>query len=505
MAPAAGRESAVSVIVETACGRVEGLRQELHEAFLGIPFAEPPVGKLRFLPPQPKLPWPAVRSARAFAPSAIQPKTHNVPGFAASGERSEDCLYLNVYTPRADAKKRPVLFWIHGGGFAYGSGSERFYDGGKLCERGDVVVVTTHYRLGALGFAYLGGHGGASWGAATNAGQLDQIAALRWVKDNIAAFGGDPENVTAFGESAGAVAVAALIAMPGAKGLLRRGVCQSGTANRIGNPETGAAAMTAYLARLGLQPNEAHKLRELAADTLLQAQGEVAGFAPIWGVDTLPERPLNVVRQGGTRGVSLLVGSNRDELLLFERARRPPIDDAELLARVRAALPKKAAALAGDAIDVYRRSRKQRGLPSENLALADAIVGDSRFRIPAVRLTAAKAAHEPAYCYLFTHASPARGGTLGSCHALEIPFVFGSIDQPGTDRFVGSGHDVQRLNDEMMGAWIAFARTGDPSHPGIGAWPSYGRDKATMVFDSARSSVETPPFAEELAIWEQLL
>jgi para-nitrobenzyl esterase len=293
--------------------------------------------------------------------------------------------------------------------------------------------------------------------------------------------------------------------MPAAKGLLRRGVCQSGTANRIGNPETGAAAMTAYLARLGLQASDVPKLRELPAETLLEAQQQVQGFAPIWGVDTLPERPLHVVRQGGARGTSLLVGSNRDELLLFEPARRSPIDDAELEKRVRGALPRKSSGLASEVIDTYRRSRTERGLPAQNLALADAILGDSRFRVPAVRLTAAQAAHEPAYGYLFTHASPARGGTMGSCHALEIPFVFGSIDQPGTDRFVGTGPNVQRLNDDMMGAWIAFAKTGDPSHPGIGTWPSYAQGKATMVFDTERSSVEAPPFAEELAIWEKVL
>ncbi|HET6472607.1 MAG TPA: carboxylesterase family protein, partial [Pseudomonadales bacterium] len=201
------------VRVDTVAGRLEGVQHERHQAFLGIPFAQAPVGARRFGAPQPADGWSGVRAANAFGYSSIQ-GTHPVPGMAASGPRNEDCLYLNVYTPAADNAKRPVLFWIHGGGFVLGSGSEALYDGGPLATRGNIVVVAIHYRLGALGYLYLGGHGGDAWGASANAGQLDQIAALRWVRDNIAAFGGDPNNVTIAGESAGSMACATLLAMP---------------------------------------------------------------------------------------------------------------------------------------------------------------------------------------------------------------------------------------------------------------------------------------------------
>ena len=184
------QRSAIQLAI--ANGRIEGIQFDRHQAFLGIPFAAAPSGARRFCAPQPPESWSGVRAASAFANSAIQ-GTSAMPGTAASGPRDEDCLYLNVYTPAADGAKRPVFFWIHGGGFTLGSGSEPLYDGAPLATRGDIVVVTIHYRLGALGYLYLGGHGGDAWGATANAGQLDQIAALEWVRDNIAAFGGDPE------------------------------------------------------------------------------------------------------------------------------------------------------------------------------------------------------------------------------------------------------------------------------------------------------------------------
>ena len=231
----------MGAIVETTSGKVEGQSRGAHERFLGIPFAAPPLGELRWKAPQPPAPWSGVRAAQAYAPSCPQPPSA-LPGMAV-GAQDEDCLYLNVFTPRADGRKRPVLFWIHGGGFTGGGAAQALYDGGALAERGDVVVVTINYRLGALGYLHLPG-------ADANCGQLDQIAALRWTAANIAAFGGDPEQVTIFGESAGGMAVATLLGMPGARGLFRAAVPQSGAAHNVHSRDSAARVVKTLLEAL---------------------------------------------------------------------------------------------------------------------------------------------------------------------------------------------------------------------------------------------------------------
>lgn len=493
--------------VELAQGTLRGVPHAQHTSFLGVPYARPPVGPLRFAPPLAPEPWSGVRDGSSFAASCPQPKDHAVLGFAASGPRDEDCLYLNVYTPRVDGQRRPVLLWVHGGGFTHGSGSELLYDGAALAQRGDVVVVSIHYRLGPLGFLYLGAHGGGEWGAGDNLGLRDQVAAMRWVRDNIAAFGGDPDNVTLFGESAGAMGVTAVMAMPSAKGLLHRVIAQSGTANRLGNPQSATRGTARFLKHLGLEHADPERLRALPVDALVDAQIQTGiQCGPIWGVESLPGRPLDHVRAGHAADLSLLVGTNRDESKLFKPPRRTPIDDEVLHARVQAHLPRNAAGRCGEVIDIYRRSRAGRGLPTDNLNILDAVESDAHFRTAARRLAAAQHAHQPqSFLYLFTRESPARGGSLGACHALEIPFVFGATDQPLQRRFAGAGPEATVLSHAMMDAWIAFARTGDPSHPAIGPWPAYDAERqATMVFDDTSATVDAP-FPEEAAIWDALL
>jgi para-nitrobenzyl esterase len=490
-------------IVETRHGKVEGLTREGHQAYLGIPFAAAPNGPHRFGAPRPPAAWGGVREAKAFGASAVQPKTHTVPGFAASGARDEDCLFLNVYTPRADDRKRPVMVWIHGGAFSYGSGSEALYDGAQLCTRGDVVVVTIHYRLGVLGYAYLSQHGGERVDAPDNRGQLDQIAALRWVRDNIARFGGDPDAVTVFGESAGGAATAALLVMPEAKGLMRRAVCQSGTANMLPSVEAAAAMTDAWLKQLGLSRADDPRLFELPAQALIDAQQAVPGmFAPVHGVPSLPARPIEALANGVARDVELLLGTNRDEIKLFMPARRAPIDDAALRQGVQAAVGRKLAARTDALIATYRASRAAHGLPADNIAILDAISSDASFRVPAVRTADAHSALQPGtYLYLFTHECPARSGALGACHALEIPFVFGLATSAANARFVGEGPAVAALQDAIMDAWLAFARGGAPGRAGEVEWPRYdAREQSTMVL-GRQCMVERPPLAEELAAW----
>jgi para-nitrobenzyl esterase len=430
----------------------------------------------------------------------------SVAPFKASGPESEDCLYLNVYTPAADGARRPVLFWIHGGGFNHGSGTQASYNGGPLAERGDVVVVTINYRLGALGYLYLGDHGGERWGAANNAGQLDQIAALSWVRDNIAAFGGDPAQVTIFGESAGAVAVCSLLAMPAARGLFCKAIAQSGTANRVHSTASAAELTTRLLRALDADDAEPSRLRSAPLADLLKAQAQHAGLAPVVDGRTLPQRPLAAVREGIAREIPLLIGTTRDETRLFGALPRASIDDAGLEQQVRELLPRGAAERAGQLIAVYRASRELRKLPFGNSDIADAVVTASRFGIPATRLCEAQLTHQSkTFLYQFDWESPARGGELRACHGLEVPFVFGMVGKNGNTRFTGVGEEADHLAGQMMDAWIAFAKHGDPSHPGICSWPAYSTGtRQTMLF-GRRCEVSAAPFEEERAAWERLL
>ena len=283
--------------IDTTSGRVRGAAHERRLAFDGIPYATAPIGSRRFLPPLPAAPWSGVRDTQAPGPVAPQDPLVPYP-FRAAGPESEDCLFLNIATPSLDDGRRPVLFWIHGGGLSCGAGSQPVYDGGPLAERGDVVVVTINYRLGALGYLYLGGHGGDAWGAATNAGQLDQITALRWVHDNIAAFGGNPANVTIFGQSAGGLAVHTLLAMPAARGLFAKAIAQSGTALGFGARDAATAVATRYLERLGI-PDAGHDaLLKADVEAILRAQGNRGALRPVVDGDSLPAPPMDAVRDG---------------------------------------------------------------------------------------------------------------------------------------------------------------------------------------------------------------
>jgi para-nitrobenzyl esterase len=494
-------------IIDTEYGPVEGVQEARGQVFLGIPYAHPPVGKLRFHSPVPPDQWNQVRPANKFGTSSLQ-GSHHIIGFAADGPVGEDCLYLNIYTPRADEKKRPVMFWIHGGGFTHGTSDSPIYNGRFLAERGDVVVVTINYRLGVLGYLFLGNHGGKEWGASANCGQLDQIAALKRVRDNSEAFGGDPDNVTIFGESAGASAVVTLMAMPAARGLFHRVIAQSGTGLALA-PEQASLLTEIFLSELGLNPGEAQRLWDISAEKLLKAQTSVLArlqnnfnlrFRPTIDEPTLPRQSLEVVSKGGARDISLMVGNNRDEMKLFKDHKNlKPISDSDLEKIVEGLRGKEIRTAAADLIGTYKRSRAEHGLPFDNRDIEDAILSDLRFRLPALRLADA---HGRAYVYLFTWESPALRGALGSCHALEMPFVFGTGNHPMEQRFVGAGPEADRLSQKMMDSWIAFARTGDPNHEELNGWEPYeSQNRTTMIFNR-QPGVQKAPFEKEWAVWE---
>jgi para-nitrobenzyl esterase len=505
------------VSIRTPQGTVRGHARGDHSAFLGIPYAQAPVGPLRFAAPLPAPTWPtSTRDALAFG--AVSPQTDR-GSVTARGVQSEDCLYLNVFTPAPnnkdskDNQRRPVMVWIHGGAFSWGAGSEPTYDGGALAARGDVVVVTINYRLGVFGYLYLEKHGGADWGATSNAGQLDQVAALAWVRDNIAAYGGDPEQVTIFGESAGAVAVCALLTTPSARGLFVRAISQSGTANRLPSPAVAGAATERFTSHLGLPAANATSLgtalRALDVPALLRAHAQVyiVGDAMFWPVvdgHVIPERSLSAIRAGWARDIPLLIGSNRDEMKFYIPAKRPPLDSAALLAGVSRWLPAEHKARAAEVCETFRASRSQRGHGHANTDIIDAFETSLRFNVQAARLAAAQAEQQQhVYHYLFDWESPIE--RLGACHALELPFVFGTLAAPGNDRFAGAGADAERLSQQMMDSWIAFAKTGDPSCESVGEWPRYdAAQRQTQVFGK-RTHVQAAPFEEERALIEQLL
>lgn len=503
-------------VVEAPAGRMTGLQHDRHRAYLGIPFAKAPTGETRFCPPQAIEPWDGVRDASEFGFSSIQTSS-NIPGMAAEGPLDEDCLCLNVFTPKADDAKRPVLFWIHGGGFTLGSAVSALYDGGPLAERGDAVVVTINYRLGALGYVWLGDHGGRDWGHSANNGQLDMISALEWVRENISAFGGDAGNVTIFGESAGSAAVATLLAMPAAKGLFHKAIMESGSGR--GQPTDQAGTLSeAFLAEFGLKSADQAALMAKSADEILQAQiqssRKVAGprrgasYSPVMDGDTLPHIPLDAIKSGYSADIPVMIGSNRDETRLFSRMANPspdPISDEELQQSIGLILPEHAASQVGNLIDIYRRTRTAADLPHDNNDLVDAVRSDSQFRIPGTRWASAQKTHQSdTYVYYFTWESPARRGALGACHALEMPFVFGTLHTPTQDRFAGKGPDASRLEGNMMDAWLHFARTGNPSHDGIGDWaPWNDQDRPTMIFN-AESKLEDAPADEEWSAWNDI-
>jgi para-nitrobenzyl esterase len=494
--------------IDTHLGPIAGVQKSDHQAFLGIPFAKPPVGELRFRGPQPPDPWSGALEASHFRPAAPQGDSA-LPGMSVE-QTAEDCLYLNVFTPQSGGGAKPVLFWIHGGGFTAGSASQDLYDGGPLASRGDVVVVTINYRLGALGYLSLDG-------VDSNIGQRDQIAALEWVRDNIESFSGDPGNVTIFGESAGGMAVTALLAMPAARGLFRRAISQSGTTHQGYGSDAADTVAAMLLEELAV--SNVAGLRSVPVESLVKAQLHCMAksrreilqmpFVPVVDADSMPLHPLDAVAAGEARDIPLLVGTNLDEFKLFTLGNRKVtgMGDESLEKRTRALTATYGAddSAAKQLVETYRSALETRAANSPNEVLS-AIESDRTFRVPGIRIAEAQCDHQAqTFSYLFTWKSPAARGLLGACHALELPFVFGTLGAPTMDRFAGTGADAERLSATMMDSWLAFARSGDPGCDSLPGWKAYDTPRrATMTFDRDCELVDAPYDAERAA-WDQIL
>ena len=493
-------------------GTLEGVRGDGLYLFKGVPYAAAPVGPRRWMPPQPVEPWQGAYRADRFRDVAPQNPLIGGPSPEEPEPQSEDCLFLNIFTPGLDDARRPVMVWIHGGAFSFGSGSSPMFDGSDLAKRHDVVVVTVNYRLNVLGFLNLHEVTGGKISATGNEGLLDQAAALRWVRDYIAVFGGDPLNVTVFGESAGAMSIACLLVMPAAKGLFDKAILESG----VGSTATPLADATAvaklFLEVVGVAADDVDALRRLTVQQLLAAEltmrqrlanpweaARITATAPVVDGHVIPDVPTRLSGQGASKDIPMIIGTNLEEWKLFAMAdpNKDSIDRAEIIRRLSVFVP---ADLAANVVERYYQARARRHEDTSAPEVSAAINTDVMFRMPALQLVEAQLRHNPqVYNYLFTYRSPVMGGIFGACHALEMGFVFGTHD----DLFCGTGAAADRLSRCIQEAWTTFARTGRPAAESMGDWPAYGDKRWTMVIDTP-CHLESAPYEDERRAWDEV-
>jgi len=503
-----GVDSRLEPTVETTLGRVQGSTARGVASFRGIPYARPPVGALRFRPPVPPEPWSGVRSARRHGAVPVQAALPVFRFVNAGGARqSEDCLYLNVWTPGADQGRRPVLVWIHGGAFLVGSGSTPLYEGSALARRGDVVVVTINYRLGALGYMHLDGVAGPAFAESCNLGVRDQIAALEWVRDNIAGFGGDPDNVTVCGQSAGAMSIATLLGAPRARALFHRAILQSGAARHVLSSERADEVAERFLWELRDFQHTPAGLGAAPVERVLRAQGTVNRemmnpvdlmvMLPCVDGSLITEQPLDAVRRGKTAGMSMMIGTTLEEWKPFTQLEASwlRLGERQLVARFAELLPHFAtrAPEPEAAARRYREAVRARGGRTTPSEVWSAFQSTRVFHHPAGELADLQAAHTDAvYSYLFSWRPPALGRAVGACHAMELPFVFGLARHPATRAVAGLAETARNLSRRMQGAWTGFARTGHPGHAHLPDWDRYDGARATMIFDRECSIRDGP-------------
>ena len=485
-------------IAETTAGKIAGAMQGRVAVFKGVPYGAPTDGANRFKPPQPVAAWTGVREAKSFGPLSPQPIFPIIPeerGSLADGPQGDDCLVLNVWTPGlGDQGKRPVMVWFHGGGFTVGGASAPWYDGQNLAERHDVVVVTVNHRLNVFGFLYLDELAGAGFAGSGNAGMLDCVAALKWVRDNIGRFGGDPGNVTIFGESGGAGKVSTLMAMPSAKGLFHRAIAESGAALKHLTPTQATRSSKALLDQLGIAPGDSARLQALTPQAILAGVAALkppANFGPVMDGASIAAHPFDPAFPALTSDVPFMTGTNLTEVTFFGDTPLDPLDDAALLDHVKR-YTRVDDAGANQLISLYRANHPTRS----NVLLYQLIASEYWMRAPVLT----QAEHlawqggAPVFVYQFNWLSAGRGGKLNCPHGSEIPFAFDNVDK--AVELLGDGPSRQPLADRMSAAWVSFARTGRPAAPNLPHWPAYtDGSRAVMVLDD-ECRVELDPDGE---------
>jgi para-nitrobenzyl esterase len=510
------------IIAETAFGKLRGVDNAGIKIFKGIPYGANTAGANRFMPPAEPAGWSGVRDALQYGQSAPQRDPNAPPRppgtLSISGEKlppeGEDCLVLNIWTPDVGSasnsnRKRPVMFWCHGGGFATGSGSSPDNDGTNLAHRGDVVVVTINHRLNVLGFANLSAFSD-DFAASGDAGMLDIVQALKWVRANISQFGGDPNMVTIFGQSGGGRKVETLLAMPSAKGLFHRAIIESGAAVTVVDRDVAVRNSEQLLAKLGIDKDNVRALQKLSVDKIMSAYFTVVkdnpdvdpslgGFSPTMDGKILPQHPFAPSASPVSADVPVMIGCTRTEMTLFS------LNDLSAFSQTDEDMRKRMNNLLGDRapamINLYRKLNPG-ALPSDLYFL---IASDLRYGAPTMLAAQRRAAlgKAPVFLYYFTWETPVQGGRLKSPHTMEIPFAFDNVKISA--RMTGGGPEAVALADKVSDAWIAFAHTGDPNTPKLPHWPAYdAKDRATMVINNVSKVVNDPLHEQRLAMFQAL-
>ncbi|MBV9824960.1 MAG: carboxylesterase/lipase family protein [Alphaproteobacteria bacterium] len=512
--------AAADPVVETSSGKIKGFTIDGIAGFRGVPYGASTAGANRFMPPQKPEPWAGVRDAVAWAghapqasPGSRRPELASLSGEPDRVPESEDCLTLNLWSPGLDGAKRPVMVWFHGGAFSYGSPNVPRTDGANLARRGDVVVVTINHRLNIFGFLNLAELGGDRFARSGNAGVLDLVASLEWVRDNIARFGGDPGNVTIFGQSGGGGKVSALLAMPAAKGLFHRAIVMSGAGIRMASKEASAKVADAVLTQLELTPKDLDKLQRLPIKQMLAAiepaLGKVGrpahplldryGFGPVVEGHDLPHNPFDPTATEISADIPIMVGGTKDENAIFlapdDAVWNRSLSEGELKDRV----TKIAGADTEAVLASYRRD-----YPAMNPAeLLITITTASNFWVRSVLLAERKAAQgkAPVFMYSFNWESPVFGGKLRSPHAIDVPFAFDTTDVVGNNDHSATVHAIAAAESA---SWAAFARTGSPDNKAIPHWPAYDTASRATMMINAEWKVENDPARDARLMWERI-
>jgi para-nitrobenzyl esterase len=486
--------SATSPVVETRAGKLRGTNVSGVEVFKGVRYADTTAATNRFMPPQPVPPWAGVKDATAFGASAPQTSdslTALNSWYSQLQPLSEDCLFLNLFAPasgRASAR-RPVMVWLHGGSWSNCAGTAPGFNGTNLARDGDVVVVTVNHRLNVFGYLYLGDKD-PRFADSANAGLFDVVASLAWVRDNIAAFGGDPGNVTVFGQSGGAAKVAALMDFAPAHGLFHKAVIESCSGGiHLESREEAEGQARLLGARLGIPDLDPGKLQAVPMGRMIAAMKTISDpFRPVVDGRGFTRHPFDPGAPARSSGMPLLVGNAANEMTLYMAAdpRNFSLDVNEVKKRT-GLLLKQDPASAARIVDAYRAAQPNAS-PSQLLA---ALSTDYVFRRNTTRIAELQSAHAPVYDYVFDWKTPVMGGNLQSPHTAEVPFVFGTVDV--ASGLLGNGAELAGLSRDVMGTWTAFARTGNPNTSAMPAWAPYDTARRSTMMIDVQSYVASDP------------